>query len=99
LEADERVDADREAQELRKKMAGRNGKGGGHGVRWCSYKALRQLIEGFWGTVLAICAAPNSPKRHMGRYLGFYATAAHVAHLSSPPFVEHRIITDFSAIN
>ena len=56
------------------------------------------VAEGFWETVPAICAALIFPMRHMGRYLGFYATAAHVAYLSPPPFVVRQIITDFSSI-
>ena len=55
-------------------------------------------FKGFWGTVLTICAALISPMRHMGRYLGFCATAAHVAHLSLPSVAARRNIADFSAI-
>ena len=34
----------------------------------------------------------------MGHNLGFHATVAHVAHLSLPLVITHRIIADFSAI-
>ena len=46
MKADVHVDADWEAQELRRNMIRQNGKGGGHGVQRRSYKALRQLCHG-----------------------------------------------------
>ena len=70
------------------------------GMRRRSDKALphRSTFKGFWGTIPVIYATLNSPKQDMGRYLGFYATIAHVTHLSPLPVVIHRIITDFSTI-
>ena len=57
------------------------------------------VFEGFWETIPAICAPPNSPMRLLGnRNLGFHATATHVAHLSLPLVITRRIIADFSAI-
>ena len=43
----------------------------------------------FLGTVPTICAASISSMRQMGCYLGFYATAAHGAHLSLPSVAPH----------
>jgi len=100
MEEDARVDADWEAQELRRKMIRQNGKGGGVGCGGTIIKYFPHLsaYKGFWETVLVIYTALISPTRHMGHYLGFHVTVAHVMHVSTPSVVIHRIVADFSAI-
>ena len=63
------------------------------GVRRRSYKALPHLFafEGFWETVPAICASPNSLQLKVGCYLGLRATSARITDLSPQFVTAHRI--------
>ena len=70
------------------------------GVRRRNYKALPPpfAFEGFWET------APRFVLRILrndmvGRYLGFHATVARIAHFLPQFVTTHRIFADFSAIH
>ena len=69
------------------------------GVRRRSYKALPHLFafEGFWGTVPAISATPNSPQLKVGHYLGLRTTSVRITDLSPQFVMAHRILADISA--
>ena len=54
-------------------------------------------FEGFWETVPAICASPNSLQLKVGCYLGLRATSARITDLSPQFVVAHRIFADLSA--
>jgi len=87
------VVADSVAREMRRKMKWKRWERG----LWRHYYigfSPPFRIKGFLGTVPAICAAQISPMRQMGRYLGFCATADHVAHLSLPSVAPRRNIAD-----
>ena len=70
------------------------------GVRRRSYKALPPPLafEGFWETTPRFVPLRIPRISVVGRYLGFHATATHIAHLSSEVVTAHRIFTDFSTI-
>ena len=69
------------------------------GVWQHSFKALPHLFafEGFWETVPAICASPNSPQLKVCRYLGLHAALARIADLSPQLVITRQIIADISA--
>ena len=70
------------------------------GVRRHSYKALPPLFafEGFWETAPRFAPLQILRNGVVGRYLGFRATTARIAHLSSQFVTAHQIFADFSAI-
>ena len=90
------MDVDSVMRESMRKMKWKSGNGvcGGTVIKHFPHFSS---FKGFWETVPAICAAPNSPTRYVGRYLGLCTTAAHGAGFTLPSVAIHRIIADFSA--
>jgi len=71
------------------------------GLRWHSYKALSPpffAFEGFWETVPAICAAPNSPTRFNGPQPRLSRNHSPRHSFIAAFVVTRRITADFSTI-
>ena len=68
------------------------------GVQRRSYKALPPpfAFEGFWETAPRFVPLRILRSSVVGYYLGFHATAAHVAHLSPQFVMARQIFADFS---
>ena len=71
------------------------------GVRRRSYKALPPLFafKGFWETAPRFVPLRISQSGVVGHYLGFRATAAHIAHFLPQFVTAHQKFADLSAIH
>ena len=89
-----------EVRELRRKMKWQSGKGGSAGCGDVVIKHSPHLSHSrVFGKLLPRFTPLRILRNSMvGRYLGFRATAARIAHLSPQFVTAHRIFADFSAI-
>ena len=79
-------------------MKWQSGKGGSRGCGGAVIKHSPHLFafEGLWETAPGLMPLRNLCNSKVGRYLGFHATVARIAHLSLQFVLARRIFTDFS---
>ena len=82
-----------ESRNARAKEEDENGKCGGAVIKHFPHLFA---FEGFWETVTAIHASPNSPQLKVGRYLGLHVALTHITDFSPQFVMAHRIFTDIS---